>query len=617
MSEPSDRGCAKLLKASEPGPEPPLRSRRRWAVPILVWLVLVGGSAAWNHYASREHAFDVARSTARAFFDEIQTTRQWNAEHGGVYVPVTERTQPNPYLDVPHREVITTEDQSLTLINPAFMTRQIAAIAVDKGGVQFHITSLNPIRPANRPDPWEKAALTDFEAGAGERLELMALDSGKAFRYMEPLRVKSACLKCHAKQGYELGQIRGGISVSLPAAPYLRASRKREHAVWALHAGILILGVAGILLFLIRSRRQILALDESRQQAEAANRAKSIFLANMSHAFRTPLNSILGFSQWMQGDASLSPEHHERLDAIDRSGKELLSLVDDVLEITKVTAAEATAARSAFDLYGLLNHIEATFRSRAGQKDIDFELHKIGDLSRYVAADEEKLSKVLSHLLDNAVKFTERGDIVLRVIGEHTDRESDKLGGAPEEAAAEHPVPNIRFEIEDTGVGIPESDLERLFGQFEQAVVGSESEGGTGLGLAISSQLVHLMGGRLTASSKVGVGSVFRFEVPVGEASASDVGEGRAAAAEPAGERTDAVTGRKPALTPDALVALPAELVDEMREAANKADLDLLNDLFDQVAERDEQLAAALRDLASAFEYDTLCELLAIQETDS
>ena len=596
---------ARASETREPSPGLSLRSRQWWAVPILVWLFLVAASALWNHYASREHASDVARSTARAFFEEVQTSRQWNAEHGGVYVPVTERTQPNPYLEVSHRDVVTTGGKSLTLINPAFMTRQIAGIAADKDGVQFHITSLNPIRPANRPDPWEEAALTEFEAGVPECLELVERSDGKTFRYMKPLLVRSACLKCHAKQGYELDQIRGGISVSLPAEPYLRASRKREGAVWALHVGILVLGVAGIVLFLIRSRRQIVALDESREQAEAASRAKSVFLANMSHAFRTPLNSILGFSEWMRGDASLSQEHHERLTAIDRSGRELLSLVDDVLETTKATGAEATATRNAFDLYGLLDHTETTFRGRAEHKGLGFELHKLSDLSRYVAADKEKLSKVLSHLLDNAVKFTQGGSIVLRVSDERADRESDEL---------EH---RVRFEIEDTGVGIPEGDLERLFGHFEQAVIGSESEGGTGLGLAISSQLIRLMGGELTASSKVGRGSVFRFEIPVEQASDSDVDEEAPAEVEPVGERADVKTGATSVLAPDALAALPAELVDEMREATNRADLDLLNELINQVAQRDEPLATALRDLASAFEYDALCELFATQEADS
>jgi PAS domain S-box-containing protein len=242
-----------------------------WAIPILIWVVLMAVSFLWNQNKERRHLLDVARATSQSFFQEIQTTRQWNALHGGVYVPVTDKVRPNPYLDVPHRDVITTSGQKLTLINPAFMTRQVSVIAADRSGVQFHITSLNPIRPANKADEWETAALKAFEKVESERIELLDdAEHGQRFQYMAPLRVKDACMKCHAKQGYRVGDIRGGISVSLPAGSMLSANKERIRSLGVLHAGIMIIGVVGILLYLSRTRSQWLAIQASQREVGAA-----------------------------------------------------------------------------------------------------------------------------------------------------------------------------------------------------------------------------------------------------------------------------------------------------------------------------------------------------------
>ncbi len=186
---------------------------------VFCWVLLVGGTFAWHYSAEKESHQELALQTSRAFFKQLIFEREWNAAHGGVYVPVTDKTKPNPYLQDPLRDLQTNEGISLTKINPAFMTRQIAGIAALNSGIKFHITSLKPIRPANKPTERERSWLQEFEQGVQERGMFVRQESGDIFYYMAPLITTKNCLKCHAKQGYKEGDIRGGISITLPFSP--------------------------------------------------------------------------------------------------------------------------------------------------------------------------------------------------------------------------------------------------------------------------------------------------------------------------------------------------------------------------------------------------------------
>lgn len=182
-----------------------------------------------------EHSIDmIALERGRVLFRLIELTRDWNARHGGVYVPVTKTTQPNPYLEHPRRDLVATDGTRLTMVNPAFMTRQIAELAEQMTGVRFHITSLKPIRPANAADAWETRSLHMFEsADLKERVEYFdAYDfnghqTRPVHRYMAPLLVTKPCLTCHEKQGYKLSDIRGGISVTMPAEDLITVRDQR------------------------------------------------------------------------------------------------------------------------------------------------------------------------------------------------------------------------------------------------------------------------------------------------------------------------------------------------------------------------------------------------------
>ncbi len=229
---------------------------------ILLYLILISViitvaaalSLAYNLNAITDHYQQLAQEMGRTFFKELVIVRRWNASLGGIYAPITDRLQPNPYLDDPHRDLTATDGQRLTKVNPAFMTRLLSEMPDHTAeNIQFHITSLNPLNPHNAPDDWERVALQSFEHNAVEHFAVVEEPGGRFLRYMGRLVTEQACLICHAKQGYQLGNVRGGIRVSLPLAPFeAAAAGSRRQSYWVHGAFWLItltlLWVGGILL---------------------------------------------------------------------------------------------------------------------------------------------------------------------------------------------------------------------------------------------------------------------------------------------------------------------------------------------------------------------------------
>ncbi|QWV95174.1 response regulator [Geomonas oryzisoli] len=231
--------------------------------------------------------------------------------------------------------------------------------------------------------------------------------------------------------------------------------------------------------------------------AETANRAKSLFLANMSHEIRTPLNAILGFSQILGHDRSLSQQQREKIETINRSGEYLLELINDILEISKIEVGRVVLKEADFDLRALLGDLELMFRMKTQSKMLKLTVSIGAEVPRYVNGDEGKLRQVYVNLLGNAVKFTRHGSVSLEV---HASQDEDGLL-------------RLHSVVSDTGVGIAAEEIEKLFQFFQQTSSGIRSGGGTGLGLAISNQHVLMMGGTITVESEVNKGSRFVFEV--------------------------------------------------------------------------------------------------------
>ena len=211
------------------------------------WTTIIVCLTIWSLNTLNEQTSEVLLSQARSFFSLIVTTRYWNALHGGVYVPVTKETQPNPYLDIPERDVRTETGELLTLINPAYMTRQIAELASVRDQVQFHITSSNPLRPNNAAAPWEAEAMTTFLSENDEYYDWWAdeTESKQYFRYMAPLWAERPCLRCHEKQGYAEGDLRGGISVTIPVDTFLASQAGYKRFIVVIYSLIWMSGLAG------------------------------------------------------------------------------------------------------------------------------------------------------------------------------------------------------------------------------------------------------------------------------------------------------------------------------------------------------------------------------------
>ena len=229
-----------------------------------VWILVISVSLSWNLHQSRQTTQKMALHEAKANFNKDKAFRNWATLHGGVYVSIDKRTPPNPYLShVPDRDITSTSGKTLTLMNPAYMLRQIHEDFGELYGVAGKITSLKPLRPENRADEWERAALLSFEKGAEEAWEFTTIEGKPYLRFMRPMLTKKGCLKCHGHQGYKEGEVRGGVSVSLPLATYLASERRESRKLIQTHVLLCLLGLMGIGL----GWRQLRQKSDQRDQA--------------------------------------------------------------------------------------------------------------------------------------------------------------------------------------------------------------------------------------------------------------------------------------------------------------------------------------------------------------
>ena len=250
-------------------PQAPSALRAAHQTMILIacgWTVVWVLFAELQHLNMRREVLNMARVSAENSFQKDVAYRHWAAMHGGVYVPVTEQTPPNPLLaNVPERDITTPSGRRLTLMNPAYMTRQVHEWFKSAYGVTGHITSLKPVNPVNAADAWETSALEAFEKGAKEISSVETINGEPALRFMRPFATEKSCLKCHATQGYKEGDIRGGISLAVPLKLYLAASTNHANDAWLWSGALWVLGLLGLTIGHRRMKQMIQQREEGIQ----------------------------------------------------------------------------------------------------------------------------------------------------------------------------------------------------------------------------------------------------------------------------------------------------------------------------------------------------------------
>lgn len=361
------------------------------------------------------------------------------------------------------------------------------------------------------------------------------------------------------------------------------------------------------------------ALQQAKNAAEVANRVKSAFLAKMSHELRTPLTAILGFTQLVGNDASLSPAQQEHLSIVDRSGHYLLSLINDILEMSKIESGQVNLHEQPFDIHRLIANLTEMFSMRAFSKGLQFTVVQDPSVQRYIYADESKVRQIVVNLLSNAVKFTRKGGITLHVYAKYATDDADAEAMPPHDDTY-----MLHVEVQDTGIGIASEHMHDIFEAFIQTSSDKNKQhlpSGAGLGLPISQHFVRMMGGTMTVSSTVGKGSLFACAIPVKALAHQEPPHSDTAIGTDTGEDADelvteiGVVGTQSFAAPvqlshNALEHTPMTWRKNVRLAATLGDIDMLSSLIEEARGwGDTSLADSLESLADNFCFDVIVGL--------
>lgn len=505
---------------------------------LLIELVIIISNLGifyWLHYSYEKAVYKSIRNSAKAIFQQLVITRQWVAEQKGVYVEKTPGIAVNPYLkQIPAviPEVKDEQGRTLVLKNPAIMTKELSAIGQEEQLFKFHITSLELMNPENKPDEFETKALQSFEQGAKEAERFERINGEQVYRYMAPIYITQDCLQCHGYQKYKIGDIRGGISVYLPAQETVQHLNNAVRKQWVIFL-LVVLIVMFLLIFFINKnilspidklhvavrtfekgdlsyRVNVATNDELQDLAEAINKmagtlkedqdklikneklaAIGTLAASIGHELRNPLTGlktlVYYIKHWLEAKVLNTDTTDIKipLEQADKEINNMANIIQNLLDFAKTSALNITAC----DINGLLGEVINNIPLPANITLVK----NFADLPA-IQADKDKLKIVFANLIVNAIQSI--GDN----IGQLTIT-SKYLQGMAE------------IEIRDTGCGIKEEHLAKVF----EPLFTTKTKG-IGLGLAVSKAIIDRHKGTILVASKEDSGTSFIIKLPPGEA---------------------------------------------------------------------------------------------------
>jgi len=457
---------------------------------------LLGVSLAWNIIQVRDRTLDGALIQARVAYEKDIVFRRWNNQHGGVYVDAAV-TPPNPYLaGTPERDVTTPSGKTLTLVNPAYMTRQVYELEASVSGLHGHITSLDPMRPQNEPDPWERTALEAFKRGVAEVSAVQPFNGREYMRLMRPLITEENCLTCHHEPGYVLSKPWGGISVSVPMHELRDIEWKSIRTVLLAHLLLWFIGIGGVTIggrSLLASERGLrLAEEQARAAAgrlQESNQLKDLFIDIVRHDLLNPASVIRYYTSFLQENET-DPVKLDSYAKIEGVNNRLMDLIRNASKYSRLEEMDHVDCQS-LDLNTLLLDALAVHEHR---------LKEAGIAVNYLPRNEYRIvanpmvEDVFANIVANAIKYAGGGK---RLEIDILDQGSCWI-----------------VQIRDYGKGISDKDKPLIFTRFTR--LKKEGVEGSGLGLAIVKRLVDLHKGRIWVEDNPAGGSVFCVRLPKG-----------------------------------------------------------------------------------------------------
>jgi len=494
-------------------------------VNLVGWTIVVTGLLVWDIMQHKQTLRQIAIAEARANFNKDLAFRLWSTSHGGVYVPISEDTPPNPYLShVPERDIDSPSGKKLTLMNPAYMLRQMNEFFSNEFGIAGHITSLNPLRPENGPDDWERQALKAFEQGKDEVLSFVDIEGEPFLRLMQPMIAEEKCLKCHGHQGYQVGDIRGGIGISLPMKGYLANQRESRLSSYTSMGILWLLGSTGLLwggMRLSRRSRErdiaVIHLQKAHDQALSDQKQKlhlekklhqsqkleSIgrLAGGVAHDFNNMLGVILGHTELVLGELKPTDWTYESVLEIQTAATRSAKLTQQLLAF----ARKQPIKPELLDLNSALESIVTLVRRLIGE---NIELvWKPGETQGPIRIDPIQLDQIVANLCLNARDaISEIGTITVRTSA--LPKEHPKRSEFSELETGEF----ICLCVQDDGSGMEPETLKNIFEPFFTTKAIGE---GSGLGLATVYGIVRQNGAVMDVQTELGVGTTFSMYFPV------------------------------------------------------------------------------------------------------